>query len=161
MLINRVKFIFSLFLLHALIQKSFGKPATMPAIYNGDEWISVVKYDDTPVLPPISDSWKSPSTEIYIAISHFRDSKRCSTTLKNIFSNAEFPDRIVIGIVEQLEEDEKECLVQFCNGNLKDCKESKQVRSIFMAKYEAKGPSFSRSLHAGTSFLSNPPFPKY
>ena len=50
--------------------------------------------------PPVSDSWKSDDTHIFIGISHYRD-RRCPLTLKNIFGKAKNPNRIFVGKIIQ------------------------------------------------------------
>ena len=42
----------------------------------------------------ISESWKDPEAEIFVGISHFRDSKRCANTLKDLFKKAAKPGDI-------------------------------------------------------------------
>jgi hypothetical protein len=44
----------------------------------------------------MSDSWRDPSTLIFVGIIHYRD-QRCSSTLYNLFSKAKHPDRLRIG----------------------------------------------------------------
>ncbi len=70
---------------------------TEPSINNIDSWVPV-KYEkgDVKPLPPVSESWKDPNTEIFIGISHYRDS-RCASTVNNIISKSKYPDRIKIG----------------------------------------------------------------
>lgn len=126
-------------------------PPLEPAIYNTEHWIPL-KHTNEPTytgssnkkpLPPVSESWKDPSAEIFVGISHYRD-KRCANTLSNLFEKAEFPDRVhvgkfiniiyflllvphaylyefiisiySIGIVEQIhtEKDSFSCIVDYC-----------------------------------------------
>jgi hypothetical protein len=57
--------------------------------------VSYVESDSKP-LPPVSDSWKSANTQIFIGIADYRDA-RCSTTLSNLFSKAKYPNRVFVG----------------------------------------------------------------
>ena len=47
-------------------------------------------------LPPVSQSWKDPNTQIFVGVSHYRDN-RCSKTVQNIFSKAKYPARVFVG----------------------------------------------------------------
>ena len=68
-----------------------------PSIWNGESYVPVTyEQSEAKPVPPVSQSWKDPNTEIFIGISHYRDS-RCADTLKNLFSKAKFPDRLKIG----------------------------------------------------------------
>jgi hypothetical protein len=67
-------------------------------------------------LPPVSDSWKDPTSQIFIGISHYRDS-RCATTVNNLLSKAKYPERIHIGIIQQThtESDTFDCIKNYCD----------------------------------------------
>lgn len=77
-------------------------PPSSPSIYTFDNWRELkhtdqATYADSSVpLPPVSNSWQDPSAEIFVGVVSYRDA-RCATTISNIFSKAEFPDRIRIG----------------------------------------------------------------
>jgi hypothetical protein len=68
--------------------------AAEPAIFDGTLWHSIATHDEqskeNPLLP-IGDSWVNAKTEIFVAVSQFKDSKRCAETLKEIFSKAANP----------------------------------------------------------------------
>lgn len=68
-----------------------------PSINSIDSWVPVnyASSGDQP-LPPISSSWKESTAELFVGISHYRDS-RCSATLSNLFSKAKYPDRLTVG----------------------------------------------------------------
>lgn len=67
------------------------------AIYNFESWVPVKNERLEPLpLPPISSSWQDPNAEIFVGVSHYRDS-RCTDTLNNIFKKAKYPDRIKVG----------------------------------------------------------------
>ncbi len=69
------------------------------AIYIDNEWVALKIPNDkkNKPLPPISESWKAPTTEMFISIVHYRDD-RCGKTLFNIFKKAKYPKRINIGM---------------------------------------------------------------
>lgn len=69
------------------------------SIFNTETWISIpdeIQNFKEYSAPPVSDTWKSNDTEIFVAIASFRD-KRCALTLKNLFTKAKYPARLIIG----------------------------------------------------------------
>jgi hypothetical protein len=50
----------------------------------------------TPMPPVLSGQDASASSQIFVAVVSYRDDQ-CGVTIKNIFSNARHPDRIVVG----------------------------------------------------------------
>lgn len=48
------------------------------------------------------------------------DGERCGATLKALFENAANPDKIVVGLVEQNEPEDKFCLEVYCQAFGKD-----------------------------------------
>ena len=124
-----------------------------PAIFDGTSWFEISSSSSSSSeqpLPPISESWKDPHTEIYVSIVSFRDSERCASTLKDMFAKAKYPDRVRVGLVQQTAQDEKDCMDLFCGSkmwqSMSSCTRAEQVFSILMAKFESKGPSFARYL---------------
>ncbi|TMW60402.1 hypothetical protein Poli38472_000444 [Pythium oligandrum] len=81
-----------------------------------------------------------------ILIANYRDSKRCSETLRSIFDNAVFPDLLKISIFDQiyLSEGEKPCIETFCElvGEAK-CRRSQLVATQIDALV-ATGPTAAR-----------------
>lgn len=99
-------------------------------------------------LPPISDTWSSPSTLIFVGISHYRD-QRCSSTLLNLFSKAKHPERLRIGIVQQIhtEADPFHCVDDFCAAHPKYCRNrNEQIRLLEFTHQMARGPNYARAL---------------
>ena len=95
--------------------------AEQPAVFDGNAWFSLsdeaLRPDENRrPLPPISESWRDPAAEIYVSLAAFRDSKRCAATLKDLFSKASHPDRVRVGLVQQTNNDEKDCLSAFCGS---------------------------------------------
>lgn len=86
----------SVLLLVAGVIQALDIPET-PGIYNFDSWVPVRNERLEPLpLAPISSSWQDPNAEIFVGISHYRDS-RCADTLTNIFKKAKYPDRVKVG----------------------------------------------------------------
>lgn len=86
----------SVLLLTASATQGLDVPDT-PSIYNFNSWVPVKNEHLEPLpLPPVSSSWQDPNAEIFVGVSHYRDS-RCTDTLNNIFKKAKFPDRIKVG----------------------------------------------------------------
>ncbi|KAL3810880.1 hypothetical protein ACHAXA_003402 [Cyclostephanos tholiformis] len=69
-----------------------------------------------PVPPEVIDI--GAETKIFVSVPQFRDGKRCGRTLKRLFEMAKYPDRIVVGLIEQtdpdLEDDDPICLREYC-----------------------------------------------
>ena len=55
---------------------------------------------------------------IFVSVPQFRDGRRCGRTLKRLFENAKFPDRVSVGLVEQTDpdrpDDDPTCLREYC-----------------------------------------------
>eukprot|EP01041_Mallomonas_annulata_P012783 gene12784-26953_t len=123
------------------------------AIFTDNEWVPIhLDKDQSPKpRPPVSESWKDSTTEIFIAIAHYRDD-RCGKTLFNLFSKAKHPNRINIGIVEQRIEEDSDCLDAYCKlagakhkADVK-CPHKSQIKTIFYSKLDARGPTYGRHL---------------
>lgn len=130
-----------------LASELYQNPPSDPSIFTFDNW-RVLTHTDQPTyadadapVPPVSESWKDPTAEIFVGIVSYRD-RRCSQTLANLFDKAEFPDRVrvgkfeiplnpsvllvlthlisfcrlYLGVVEQVqtEEDSFSCIVDYC-----------------------------------------------
>lgn len=102
----------------------------------------------TPPTAPISESWKDPTSKIYVSVSSFRD-YRCPYTLNNLFSKAEFPERLHVGLINQKRQEtkDKDCLQEYCRIAGGGCKFKAQIYNMDISAIDAKGPSFSRYLH--------------
>jgi GT2 family glycosyltransferase len=75
---------------------------------------------------------------IFVSVASYRD-PICTDTLNNIFKNADNPSKIYVGVCQQNNETDKDCLdgFQFEKAN---------VRIIRLPYYEAKGPTYARHL---------------
>jgi len=145
------------------------------AIYNAAEWVSLPDdyspYQQSaskgkkassasalPSHPPLpSNSWLSPTAEIYVGIVHYRDN-RCALTLKNLFSKAKYPARISVGVIKQkhTEDDVIDCVNAYCklmtNIPGASCPHKDQIQSIEDSFLDARGPAFARHM---TQFMMN------
>ena len=77
---------------------------------------------------------------IFASLASYRD-KLCSKTLESIFSNAEYPDRVYIGICQQNAKEDSEC-VNFDSDILRPY--LKNIKVIKLPHHEARGPCFAR-----------------
>lgn len=85
--------------------------------------------------PP--STFSKPNT-IFVSVASYRD-EVCNSTLKSLFSMADDPSRVYVGICQQNKADEdSECNKSFEN--------SPNVRMLRIPHYEAKGPTYARYL---------------
>ena len=123
------------------------------SIFTGDATINIISNErDGPQPPkPVTDSWKLPTVEIFVSISHYRDA-RCPLTLKNLFTKAKYPKRIMVGLIKQVhtEEDNSDCLKAYCQlmgaGAGANCPHKDQISHIEFAFLNSRGPSVARHL---------------
>ncbi|DAZ92608.1 TPA: hypothetical protein N0F65_009571 [Lagenidium giganteum] len=80
-----------------------------------------------------------------VLIANYRDSKRCSETLRSIFDNAVEPDLIKISIFDQIypNEGERQCVDVYCELVGATCRRSQIVSSQIDA-VNATGPTMAR-----------------
>ena len=79
---------------------------------------------------------------IFVSIASYRDNQ-CPITLKSLYENAKFPERIYVGICQQNKLEDIDCI------NKEDEvveKNRKNIRVIKLEHYEAKGPTWARYL---------------
>eukprot|EP01031_Cornospumella_fuschlensis_P026623 gene26623-32172_t len=101
-------------------------------------------------MPPLTDSWNDPDTLIFVGIASYRD-QRCATTLANLFTKAQYPERLRIGIVQQIhtEADAFHCLDDFCDSYPQHCKHrSTQFKLLEFTHQMARGPYYARYLQS-------------
>ena len=71
-----------------------------PAVFDYEQWAIVhtntfnSQQKKTPA--PVSESWKSSKSEIFVAVAHYRDS-RCGQTIYNYVKKASYPERLHFG----------------------------------------------------------------
>lgn len=71
---------------------------------------------------------------IFVSIASYRDS-RCMQTVEHAFSQAKYPERVIIGICQQNKEGDPDCI---------PTKYKKNIRVIKISYKEAKGPTYAR-----------------
>jgi hypothetical protein len=97
------------------------------------------------------------------------DGERCAETLKSLFENAEHPEKVIVGLSEHVQEEDKKCLELYCQAHGakilrreviradmtkvihvpsqdKLCPHMDQIRLIATFHVAAKGPIWARSL---------------
>lgn len=134
-------------LLLVWIQFSWQAP-DHPSIFNGQDWISIDPKSAKGPLAPISTSWADPLTTIFVGIVSYRDD-RCSKTLHNVLTKAKYPERLRIGIVQQVhtEEDNFHCVNDYCQQfHDKPCPFKENIRLIETTHQLARGPNHARYL---------------
>lgn len=82
----------------------------------------------------------SPTERIFVSIACYRDSE-CRWTVKDLFRKAYLPDRISVGIVWQIDEQEDR---EFAHLRGLDEAERKRVREVRVDWREATGPCWAR-----------------
>ena len=135
-----------------------------PCIYLGKthdpEWIPYEESAGPRPFPPLTDSWNRSDTTLFIAIASFRD-KLCPRTLFNIYTKAQYPERISIGVVQQNSPEDGDCLEEYCrlmDSKLgrSDCPFRDNIRMTRVDAKEATGPTWARSL--GSKLLRDEEF---
>ena len=72
---------------------------------------------------------------VFISIASYRDDE-CKSTVKSIFDEAKWPDRVYLGICQQNKEQKEDCF---------NClKRKAQIKTIRMEYTDAKGPTYAR-----------------
>ncbi|KAL3764601.1 hypothetical protein ACHAWU_001509 [Discostella pseudostelligera] len=124
-------------------------------------------------VPPVTTSSNNPNeSTIFISIPQFLDGQRCGHTLQRLFESASHPERLVVGLIEQVETNAATCLEEYCallgyklktttNNDegagtrqaqfeeeiLNKCPHAKQIHehSVRFHYMAAKGPVYARS----------------
>jgi len=81
------------------------------------------------------------SPTIFVSVASYRD-KYCSRTLESMYENARHPKNLYVGLCIQNDEEDEDCFLQ--NPALKPYQNN--IRTINLAHYEAKGPTWARYL---------------
>jgi hypothetical protein len=164
----RFQIICILLSLHALLVVS-QKPkcgSGLPCIFVNREvgWIPRDENPNQPRPPPVtSNSWKSNTTKIFVAISSFRD-KLCPVTLYNMYTKAAFPDRVFAGVVQQNIPGDLDCYEEYCrlmkvkatqdpnplissaaSSSSWECPFSENIQMKRLDGNTARGPTWARS----------------
>lgn len=78
---------------------------------------------------------------VFVSVASYRD-KYCSRTLESMYENAAYPESVFVGLCIQNSEEDEECFLQ--NPALE--KYGPNIRTINLAHFEAKGPTWARYL---------------
>ena len=79
--------------------------------------------------------------QLNIALFLTTDPNRCANTIDALFKNAEDPDKVFVGLVEQNKDSEPSCIVKYCEKYGKDADDAPHVFpqcSIFLSIYTIK-----------------------
>jgi len=129
--------------------------ANQARVFDGARWDRITNERDKAkdyVAAPVSPE-PDGNGQIFVSIVSFRDSKRCAKTLKNLFQQAKEPNKVVVGLVDQVNTEDREatCLEEYCklmgkNGITEQCKNTDRVRVIGFFSKAAAGPGVARAL---------------
>ena len=142
-------------------------------VFNGKSFQDVdppLSNHDTNLQPQTIPSTVITNDNIFVSIPSFRDGKRCAQTLHKLYTSATNPNRVYVGLIEQIDSEESTCLLEYCallgyklshheNGIIhkaekqldydnvmNDCpRVQKQIRSVRFHSLGAKGPVYARS----------------
>lgn len=120
-------------------------------VWDGNGWIALWDDDSAPLPPPPkTDSWKRSDATLFVGVSSFRD-KRCPQTLVNFFTKAKYPERLTVGVVQQNDHGDVDCVVQYCEmmGGYKEgplCPFFDNIKILRVEARWAAGPCYGRHL---------------
>ncbi|CAM9815553.1 unnamed protein product [Pylaiella littoralis] len=122
-------------------------------VWEGNGYIALWDDDEDPLPPPPkTSSWKRADASIFVGVSSFRD-KRCPQTLVNYFTKAKYPNRLVVGVVQQNDHADVDCVVEYCKmmgghpeGPL--CPHFDNIKTLRVEAKWAAGPCYGRHLQS-------------
>jgi hypothetical protein len=80
------------------------------------------------------------SDSIFVSIASYRDPE-CTKTIEDLFLKAKYPDRIFVGVCQQNDPKDKDCLNSQIIDTFKE-----NIRILRLSHYDAKGPLYARAL---------------
>lgn len=115
-------------------------------------WVEVTRNTEGPQPYPPDSSWSDENATLWVGIAAFRD-PRCGKTLYNMFTKAAFPNRIHIGLVQQNQEGDDDCLEIYCTlmghtGPEAECPHRENIRVLRGDAAESAGPTWGRHLQS-------------
>ncbi|CAM9686958.1 unnamed protein product, partial [Hapterophycus canaliculatus] len=122
-------------------------------VWDGNGWIALWDDDAAPLPPPPkSTSWKRSDATLFVGVSAFRD-KRCPQTLVNFFTKAKYPERLTVGVVQQNNHEDVDCVVEYCKmmGGFEEGPTCPHFDNIKILRVEARwaaGPCYGRHLQS-------------
>lgn len=87
---------------------------------------------------------RSNTGTIFVSIVSFRD-RRCPDTLFELFSKAQRPDRINVGVVQQNAPEDVDCFTTYCKRAGDECRPD-NVRIVRMPAHESRGVMVVRNM---------------
>mmetsp|Transcript_3639 Transcript_3639/g.4578 ORF Transcript_3639/g.4578 Transcript_3639/m.4578 type:complete len:284 (-) Transcript_3639:1334-2185(-) len=118
-----------------------------PAIFDGERWRTLTQISSPPQV--LDDS----NSILMVSLASYRDGIRCGRTLFSMFSEAKFPSRLRVGIVQQNHVDDKDCQEEFCRlvsaSGARGQRCAGWDRQLFvrqMKHTDARGPVYARAL---------------
>jgi len=118
------------------------------------------------VRPIVSNSWNSSKATIFLSIGTYRE-RLCPNTLYSLYTRATYPKRVYLGLVQQNEEGDIDCVEKYCDLMRRN-NQSKQSNNGYLCPYidnirvmrfnasQAKGPTWARAL--GSTMLRDEEF---
>jgi hypothetical protein len=88
---------------------------------------------------PTFDAEQSQDT-IFVSIASYRDSE-CAKTVADVFAKALYPDRIHVGVCQQNEDGDEDCMNSMIAEKFRD-----HIRVLRLPASEARGPMYARAL---------------
>ncbi|OQS03914.1 GlcNac transferase [Thraustotheca clavata] len=92
-----------------------------------------------------------PSTyDIFVGLSAFRDGVRCAYTVFTGFKRSSAPDHLYFGIVDQVNEDDANCIDEYCilakeEWPEEECKYKSHIKTDKRNANDSRGPTLARS----------------
>lgn len=117
---------------------------------NSEESLEIIVNDDKYELPP-DDGHVQLLETIYVSIASYRD-YRCPHTVQQLFRQATYPERIRVGIVDQLDPQEDDSCTTPTRGPCEEhphdplCQYAHQIDSYEMDAKLGVGPVFARHI---------------
>ena len=110
--------------------------------------------------PPVNDAHERSDSLVVVSIAAYRDGRRCGRTLFSLFTQAEHPARVRVGVVQQNAPGDPDCVEAFCAlmqqqppsqqrlglSSSPKCQWSEQVSMRRIHHHQARGPVRARAL---------------
>lgn len=144
---------FVLFLLLFGVERCYTSKNAQATLFNLESYVSLDETKSFPYTRPFGPAISSDTT-IFVGISSFRDN-RCGVTLFNLFKKAKFPNRIHVGVAQQIhtEDDHYDCIRDYCalsgfvgESTLHRCPYVNQIHTIVFSYLDSRGPGYARVL---------------
>ena len=127
-------------------------------VWDGNGWMALVDDPSAPLPPPPkTESWKRKDTQLFVGVSSFRD-KRCPQTLVNYFTKAKYPARVTVGVVQQNDHADIDCVTEYCNmmGGFEEgsrCPHFNNIKTLRVDAKHAAGPCYGRHLQVSAGWV--------